>query len=166
MTGLRKSKGIAALILLDLILPGIDGFDLLRAFRKELKIEVPIIVYPIWETKMILTRDGGANDYLIKAHFTPTDVLERMKKFSQNMTVLDYIILAVLFIFVWLGFWSGFIRTLGSIVGLFWASPSPAIIMKNSPIFKFFLMVGVSQFSAFVVIIIIVSKLTESFLDY
>ena len=77
------------------------------------------------------------------------------------MTVLDYIILAVLFIFVWLGFWSGFIRTLGSIVGLFWASPSPAIIMKKfANFFKFFLMVGVSQFSAFVVIIIIVSKLT------
>src|SRR3972149_5027702 len=33
-----------ALVLLDLILPGIDGFDLLREFRKELKIEVPIIV--------------------------------------------------------------------------------------------------------------------------
>jgi len=71
-----------ALVLLDLILPGIDGFDLLREFRKELKIEVPIIVLSNLGNKDDIDRvmSAGANDYLIKAHFTPTDVLERMKK--------------------------------------------------------------------------------------
>ncbi|TAN58027.1 response regulator [Patescibacteria group bacterium] len=72
-----------SLVLLDLILPGIDGFDLLREFRKELKIEVPIIVLSNLGNKDDIDRvmAAGANDYLIKAHFTPTDVLERMKKF-------------------------------------------------------------------------------------
>ena len=72
-----------ALVLLDLILPGIDGFDLLRAFRKELKIEVPIIVLSNLGNKDDIDRvmSAGANDYLIKAHFTPTDILERMKKY-------------------------------------------------------------------------------------
>jgi len=72
-----------ALVLLDLILPGIDGFDLLRDFRKELKIEVPIIVLSNLGNKDDIDRvmSAGANDYLIKAHFTPADVLERMKKY-------------------------------------------------------------------------------------
>ncbi len=72
-----------SLVLLDLILPGIDGFDLLREFRKELKIEVPIIVLSNLGNKDDIDRvmAAGASDYLIKAHFTPTDVLERMKKY-------------------------------------------------------------------------------------
>ncbi len=71
-----------SLVLLDLILPGIDGFDLLREFRKELKIEVPIIVLSNLGNKDDIDRvmAAGANDYLIKAHFTPTDVLERIRK--------------------------------------------------------------------------------------
>ena len=86
--GLKKiQKELPALILLDLILPGIDGFDLLRAFRKELKIEVPIIVLSNLGNKDDIDRvmAAGANDYLIKAHFTPTDVLERMKKFFPKI---------------------------------------------------------------------------------
>ena len=76
-----------ALVLLDLILPGIDGFDLLRAFRKELKIEVPIIVLSNLGNKDDIDRvmAAGANDYLIKAHFTPTDILERMKKYFPKV---------------------------------------------------------------------------------
>lgn len=77
------------------------------------------------------------------------------------MTILDYIILGVLFIFVWLGFWSGFIRTLGSIVGLFLGvAIASHYYEKFANFFKFLLLAGVSQFSAFVVIIIVVSKLT------
>ena len=77
------------------------------------------------------------------------------------MTILDYIILGVIFIFVWLGFWSGFIRTLGSIIGLFLGvAIASHYYEKFADFFKFLLLAGVSQFSAFVVIIIVVSKLT------
>lgn len=77
------------------------------------------------------------------------------------MTTLDYIISAVLFAFVWLGFWSGFIRTLGSIVGLFLGVAAAShYYEKFSGIFKFFLLAGMSQFSAFILITIVVSKLT------
>src|SRR3989338_5235069 len=80
---------------------------------------------------------------------------------SKNMTILDFIILGVIFVFVWLGFWSGFIRTLGSIVGLFLGVAIASHYYEKFAIFfKFLLLAGVSQFSAFVVIIIVVSKLT------
>lgn len=77
------------------------------------------------------------------------------------MTLLDYVILGILFIFVWLGFWSGFIRTLGSIVGLFLGvAIASHYYEKFADFFKFFLLAGMSQFSAFILIIIAVSKLT------
>lgn len=84
--GLKKSQSEnPSLILLDLILPGIDGFGLLREFRKELQIKAPIIVLSNLGSKDDIDRvmAAGADDYLIKAHFTPTDVLERVKKFLK-----------------------------------------------------------------------------------
>lgn len=71
-----------ALVLLDLILPGTDGFDVLRKARKNLGISVPIIVLSNLGQKDDIDRvmESGANDYLVKAHFTPTDVLARIKK--------------------------------------------------------------------------------------
>ena len=77
------------------------------------------------------------------------------------MALPDYIILAVLFFFVWMGFWSGFIRTVGSIIGLFLGVVAAShYYEKFAGFFQFLFLVGMSQVSAFVLIVIAVSKLT------
>ncbi|MBI4128967.1 MAG: response regulator [Parcubacteria group bacterium] len=71
-----------ALILLDLILPGIDGFTLLRFIRSQETVkDIPVIVLSNLgqredaEKAMRL----GANDYLVKAHFTPAEILKKIR---------------------------------------------------------------------------------------
>lgn len=69
------------LVLLDIILPKLDGFEILKRVRDE-KIAVPIIVVsnsgqPVEVDKAL---ELGAKDYLVKAEFNPSDVLEKVRK--------------------------------------------------------------------------------------
>ena len=71
------------LILLDLILPGIDGFDVLSIIKKDDQLSgIPVIILSNLGQKEDVERglNLGAIDYLIKAHFTPTEIIEKAKK--------------------------------------------------------------------------------------
>ncbi|MCK4554723.1 response regulator [Candidatus Parcubacteria bacterium] len=73
------------LILLDLIIPGIDGFDVLKKVRvnKSKSIaKIPIIVLSNLGQKSDVQKalKLGASDYLIKAHFTTDDIISKVKK--------------------------------------------------------------------------------------
>lgn len=68
-------------VLLDLRLPKISGFDVLKNIREnEQTKEIPVIVLSNLGEKEDIERASelGANDYLIKAHFTPTEVVEKI----------------------------------------------------------------------------------------
>jgi len=70
------------LILLDLILPGIDGFEVISRIRKNKTIEaIPIIILSNLGEKGDVDRGIklGANDYMIKAHFTPKEIVEKVR---------------------------------------------------------------------------------------
>jgi len=70
------------LILLDLILPGIDGFEVLSRIRKKPTTKnVPVIILSNLGEKVDVDRgiQLGANDYLIKAHFTPKEIVEKVR---------------------------------------------------------------------------------------
>lgn len=74
------------LILLDLIIPGIDGFKLAEKIRahpeKEIN-EIPIIVLSNLGQQEDIDRaiTAGANDYLIKSNFTVSEIVEKAQKF-------------------------------------------------------------------------------------
>jgi len=71
------------LVLLDLILPGVDGFELLQKAQEDPFIKnVPIIVLSNLGQKEDIDRcmKSGAVDYLIKAHLTPVEIVEKVKK--------------------------------------------------------------------------------------
>ena len=82
-------KGIKAveeekpdLVLLDLILPGIDGFDVLAKMKEDPKMaQVPVIILSNLGQKDDIERGlkMGAVDYMIKAHFTPAEIIEKVK---------------------------------------------------------------------------------------
>lgn len=70
------------LILLDLILPGIDGFEVLTKIKGDANVaKIPVIVLSNLGQKEDIERGIklGANDYLIKAHFTPGEIIEKIK---------------------------------------------------------------------------------------
>jgi len=70
------------LILLDLILPGIDGFEVLAQIKTDPSLsEIPIIILSNLGQKDDIEKGlkMGANDYLIKAHFTPEEVVEKIR---------------------------------------------------------------------------------------
>jgi DNA-binding response OmpR family regulator len=81
--GVKKSESEKPdLILLDLILPGIDGFEVLSRIRKNpLTEKIPVIILSNLGEKADVDRGIklGANDYLIKAHFTPKEIVEKVR---------------------------------------------------------------------------------------
>lgn len=70
------------IILLDLILPGADGFEVLRKLRAEpITGKVPIIVLSNLGQKEDVEKGIrlGATDYLVKAHNTPGEIIDKIK---------------------------------------------------------------------------------------
>jgi len=81
--GIKKIKeGKPDLVLLDLILPGIDGFEFLAKAREDPETSsIPIIILSNLGQREEVDKGLklGAVDYLIKAHFTPGEIIEKIK---------------------------------------------------------------------------------------
>lgn len=71
------------LVILDIILPCMNGFDYLEIKQKNHAIaSVPVIILSNLGQKEDIERGIklGAKDYIIKAHFTPNDLLEKVRQ--------------------------------------------------------------------------------------
>jgi DNA-binding response OmpR family regulator len=69
------------LILLDVVLPKKDGFEILEEIRANKKTKnIPVILLTNLGQKPDIERGVklGADDYIIKAHFTPSEVVEKI----------------------------------------------------------------------------------------
>ena len=81
--GIKKIKSEHPdLVLLDLILPGIDGFEVLSKMKEDSASSlVPVIILSNLGQKEDVEKGLklGATDYLIKAHFTPGEIIEKIK---------------------------------------------------------------------------------------
>lgn len=72
-----------ALVLLDLLLPGKDGFEVLRELRaNEATKGVPVIIFSNLgrQEDIQKARELGANDFLIKANFTLDDLTQKVNE--------------------------------------------------------------------------------------
>jgi DNA-binding response OmpR family regulator len=70
------------LVLLDLILPGIDGFEVLAKAKEDPDTaQIPVIILSNLGQREEVEKGLklGAIDYLIKAHFTPGEIIEKIK---------------------------------------------------------------------------------------
>lgn len=68
-TGLEMAaSGQFDLVVLDIMLPGLDGISLCRALRGEHGVQVPVIMLTARDTvaDRVLGLDAGADDYLVK----------------------------------------------------------------------------------------------------
>ncbi len=72
------------MVLLDLILPSINGFEVLKKIKENPKTSaVPVIILSNLGQKEDVERalNGGAKDYLIKANFTLDEILDKIRKY-------------------------------------------------------------------------------------
>ena len=69
------------LILLDLVLPGISGFEALAQIKEDpVLAEIPVIVLSNLSQKNDIEKalKMGADDYLVKAYKTPDEIVEKI----------------------------------------------------------------------------------------
>jgi len=82
--GLRLAKSEKPdLILLDIILPRLDGFDVLKRLKEDLELrEIPVIVLTNLERIEDVEKaiELGAKTYLVKTQYTIEEVIEKIKK--------------------------------------------------------------------------------------
>ena len=82
--GLEKiEKERPDLILLDIVLPKADGFDVLEKIKKNEELEkIPVILLTNLGQKDDVEKGlkMGALEYIIKAHFTPSAVVAKVKE--------------------------------------------------------------------------------------
>jgi CheY-like chemotaxis protein len=70
------------LILLDIIMPVMGGIEMLEELKKKEEWkDIPVILLTnVGEKESIQkTRNLGVQDYLIKSHFTPAEVIEKIE---------------------------------------------------------------------------------------
>ncbi len=75
------------LVLLDVVLPKKDGFEILEDLRKDPRTkDLPVILLTNLGQKPDVERGIklGADDYIIKAHYTPSEVMEKIEKILEG----------------------------------------------------------------------------------
>ncbi len=89
-SGLEKVKKMKPdLILLDVLLPKMNGFDVLKSLKEDPTTrDIPVVLLTNLGQKSDVMKglDLGAVDYLIKAHFMPSEVVAKIKAILSQST--------------------------------------------------------------------------------
>jgi len=87
-SGLEKIKEYKPdVVLLDVVMPTLDGFEVLQELKKQkAPRQFKIVLLTNLGQKEDVERGMqlGADDYVIKAHFTPSEVVEKVKSLFQK----------------------------------------------------------------------------------
>jgi len=80
-----KSMPMPALVVLDVMLPYVDGFDVIKKIRQHPTWkEVPVVMLTAKSQEQHIVRalDEGANDYLVKP-FRPGELMARIRRVTK-----------------------------------------------------------------------------------
>lgn len=80
-------KEVPDIILLDVLLPKMNGFEVLKNLKANgATSNIPVILLTNLSQKDEVDRGiaMGAEDYLIKAHFMPSEVVDKIKKILDS----------------------------------------------------------------------------------
>lgn len=78
----EAKKKMPDIIMLDILLPKLDGFAVLAKLKADAELkEIPVILLTNLGQKDDVEKglQMGAADYLIKAHFKPSEVVDKIK---------------------------------------------------------------------------------------
>lgn len=84
-TGLQKARAEKpGIVLLDILLPGISGFEVLEQIKKDADPtikNIPVLILSNFgqESKVQQGLSLGAVDYLVKANFTTGEIVEKIR---------------------------------------------------------------------------------------
>lgn len=69
-------------VLVDIVMPDMDGFETIKLLKKKLGDSAKIVALSNLDQKESIDKalSFGADDYAIKAEFTPSQVLKKVKK--------------------------------------------------------------------------------------
>ena len=75
------------LIILDVMLPGIDGFEVCRILRKEMSLPILMLTARTEEVDRVVGLEMGADDYLVKP-FSMRELLARVKALLRRVRLV------------------------------------------------------------------------------
>ena len=77
--GYKKAEsGIYDLLLLDIMLPGMSGFEICRRIRRKQNVPIIMVTAKTEDVDMVRGLGLGADDYIMKP-FNPTELVARVK---------------------------------------------------------------------------------------
>lgn len=86
LLGLTKARSEQPdLIVLDLMLPGMDGLDVCRALRRESEVPIIMLTARVEETDKLIGLELGADDYLTKP-FSPRELVVRVRTLLRRVS--------------------------------------------------------------------------------
>lgn len=88
MKKLQEEKQIPDLILLDILMPYLGGLEVLEKISKDDELKsIPVILLTNLSQKREIDKgiELGAKDFLIKSHFTPSEVLEKINDIFASL---------------------------------------------------------------------------------
>ncbi|GLQ71843.1 response regulator [Vibrio penaeicida] len=88
MAEFLQQQGYPDLILLDVMLPGDDGFTLCQKVRKQSNVPIIMLTAVSDETDQIIGLEIGADDYIAKP-FSPRQLMARIKALLRRMHVQE-----------------------------------------------------------------------------
>jgi two-component system alkaline phosphatase synthesis response regulator PhoP len=83
---LMEEMPTPALVVLDVMLPYVDGFDLIRRIRAHTtwsKVPVVMLTAKSQEQHIVKALDDGANDYVVKP-FRPRELMARIRRVIRS----------------------------------------------------------------------------------
>ena len=83
----RKKSFWPDLLVLDIVLPKADGWQVLQEIKKDHKLkDLKIVIFTNLGQKEEIKKGLalGATKYLIKAHYTPSELVEEIKKILKE----------------------------------------------------------------------------------
>jgi len=86
----KLSKKAYDLILLDIILPKMDGLHILEKFKQESKpIASSVVLLTNLSQDLVISKavDHGVRGYIVKSDMTPPQIVEEVKGYLENKDV-------------------------------------------------------------------------------
>ncbi len=85
LADIKKKK--PDIVLLDVLLPKLDGFAVLEKLKADASVkDIPVILLTNLGQKDDVEKGlaAGAVDYMIKAHFKPSEIVEKVRKVLEK----------------------------------------------------------------------------------